>query len=716
MVRKILLYGDLDLNIIDGSSIWLVNLAKLLLQEKENYIDILLKKRIRDHILVREIEKRYRIRLLYVKDYIDHITEVDAGNIVKVLETIDELRDYSCMIVRGTQVMESIASSGMIDKVIPYLTDFCHDKEKMADSQKRFLKDLYRKVQAYFVQTEAMKEYLQDVLQVDGGKFHVLYPVVFPGKTRERQPKTIVYAGKIARDWNILELLDIMEKLKQEDPEIRLHFIGSKVNRDLADQKETIFRRLKSADNITFHGAQPHSETERITKGCCLGYAFRSRAVDHDHSLEVSVKLLEYCHGGVPMVLRRTKMHEAILGEDYPLFVESEEECSKKILAAFRDPEVWKRAEVCLSRAAERFSVKYIYENVKKALQVYPEKTMRLLVSGHDLKFLKPIFPYFESAFTLEVQELDEYMEFSPKEAAGYMQRADIIWCEWLLTSAQWYSKHIYPHQHLFIRAHRFEVARKYGNDIDINRITKIITVSYYWFEEFTRRFRIPAEKCTVIDNFIDTKRYLKEKEPNSCFHLALIGALPKRKGLDRAVELLKLLKKKDERYCLHVPGKRPEEFANTWNVPEERAYYEQVYEKIDREGLTGSVTFDGWVEMTEFLRKIGYVLSLSDAKFPESFHVTPMEGMASGAVTAALRWEGIEYVYPEDVVMDNLEKMAKYIDQLTNDPESYADASLRGQKFVRDNYDIDLVWEQIRKLLELGGDYEEFCDQTGKE
>lgn len=80
MVRKILLYGDLDLNIIDGSSIWLVNLAKLLLQEKENYIDILLKKRIRDHILVREIEKRYRIRLLYVKDYIDHITEVDAGD------------------------------------------------------------------------------------------------------------------------------------------------------------------------------------------------------------------------------------------------------------------------------------------------------------------------------------------------------------------------------------------------------------------------------------------------------------------------------------------------------------------------------------------------------------------------------------------------------------------------------------------------------------
>ena len=119
---------------------------------------------------------------------------------------------------------------------------------------------------------------------------------------------------------------------------------------------------------------------------------------------------------------------------------------------------------------------------------------------------------------------------------------------------------------------------------------------------------------------------------------------------------------------------------------------------------------------MPQFLKKIGYVLSLSDSQFPESFHVTPFEGMASGAVTAALRWEGIEYLYPEEVIMDNLEEMAAYIDRLTNDPENYADAAAAGQKFVRENYDISLVWEHIRNLLEMGGDYEEFCNQTGKE
>lgn len=716
MARKILIYGDLDLNIIDGSSIWLVNLAKLLLEDKDNYVDILLKKRIRSHILVGEIEKRYRVRLLYVKEYIDHITEVDSGNIVKVLKTIDDLRDYSCMIIRGTQVMERVASSGIIGKVIPYLTDFCHDQETMPEAQKDFLKDLYRKVQAYFVQTEAMREYLRDVLGVDGRKFHVLYPVVFPGKEQEKRPKTMVYAGKIAKDWNIPELLDIMERLKGEDPDVRLHFIGNKVNLDLAEQKQEIFEKLNSAGNIIYHGAQPHSETERITRSCCLGYSFRSRRVDHDHSLEVSVKLLEYCHGGVPVVLRRTRMHEAILGEDYPLFVESEAECTEKICMVFRDPDMWEKAQQCVLRAADRFSITQIYKNMKKALEIYPAKQMRLLVSGHDLKFLKPLFLYFRSAFALEVQELEEYMEFSAKDARLYLRRADIIWCEWLLTAAQWYSNHVYPHQSLFIRAHRFEAARRYGSQIDINRVTKVITVSYYWFEEFTRRFRIPAEKCTVVDNFIDTDKYGKEKDADSRFHLALIGALPKRKGLHRAVRLLKLLKEKDERYCLHVPGKRPEEFPNTRNVPEEWAYYERVYRQIEEEGLTDSVTFDGWVEMTEFLRRIGYVLSLSDAKFPESFHVTPFEGMASGAVTAALRWEGIEYIYPEEVIEDSLEQMAEYIHDLTSDPRKYEQAALRGQQFVKENYDIAPVWAQIRQLLELGGDYEEFCDQAGKE
>lgn len=56
-MRRILIYGDVDLNVIDGSSVWLVNLARLLSQEQDIYVDILLKKRIRRDMLVRQTKR-----------------------------------------------------------------------------------------------------------------------------------------------------------------------------------------------------------------------------------------------------------------------------------------------------------------------------------------------------------------------------------------------------------------------------------------------------------------------------------------------------------------------------------------------------------------------------------------------------------------------------------------------------------------------------------
>ena len=39
-MKKILIYGDVDLNLIDGSSVWLVNLARLLSMDEEIMVDI----------------------------------------------------------------------------------------------------------------------------------------------------------------------------------------------------------------------------------------------------------------------------------------------------------------------------------------------------------------------------------------------------------------------------------------------------------------------------------------------------------------------------------------------------------------------------------------------------------------------------------------------------------------------------------------------------
>ena len=117
-------------------------------------------------------------------------------------------------------------------------------------------------------------------------------------------------------------------------------------------------------------------------------------------------------------------------------------------------------------------------------------------------------------------------------------------------------------------------------------------------------------------------------------------------------------------------PGKRPEEFPNTWNVPEEREYYERVYRKIEtRRTGQDSVTFDGWVEITEFLRKIRICAFSERCKVSGELPCNATwKECASGAVTAALQL-GRDRIYLSGRGCDgySLEDMAEYIGRLTN-------------------------------------------------
>ena len=141
------------------------------------------------------------------------------------------------------------------------------------------------------------------------------------------------------------------------------------------------------------------------------------------------------------------------------------------------------------------------------------------------------------------------------------------------------------------------------------------------------------------------------EKKEGYKYNLAMIGILPKRKGFDKAIDLLISLKKKNPKYKLYIAGKRPDEFPNTKTIPEEREYYKNVDKKIKENNLEDSVIYSGWVKTQDFLKNIGYTLSLSDKDYPESFHVSPFECMASNGIGLSLEWEGIEYIYPEYVI-----------------------------------------------------------------
>ena len=362
---RILIYGDSNLNIIDGSSVWIVNLAKLIASNKKYQVDILLKLPIKNNVLSSDLDSFSNVNLIPHTDFTEKTKMVKDTNVTKIISRIDEKNSYSSIIVRGTSVVSKLIRTDLKSKIIPYITDFCQNKNKITPEEKEELALIYNSVNDMFVQTVEMKEYFKDILDIDGEKFTLLSPIVFPLPAVKKEEKTICYAGKIAKDWYIEELIEIMAKLYEKDPEIKLYFIGNKFNYDMLDFKEEITSKLEAAPNIEYIPQLPNEKTREIINKCELGYAFRSENIDNDDSLELSTKFLEYGFCQMPSIIRKTKMFSDILGDDYPLYVDDIDDAADKILKYFESPD---NRIKNIKDKFEGFTCQKVYANIDKTL------------------------------------------------------------------------------------------------------------------------------------------------------------------------------------------------------------------------------------------------------------------------------------------------------------------------------------------------------------
>ena len=87
-----------------------------------------------------------------------------------------------------------------------------------------------------------------------------------------------------------------------------------------------------------------------------------------------------------------------------------------------------------------------------------------------------------------------------------------------------------------------------------------------------------------------------------------------------------------------------------------------------------------------------------------ESFHIAPFEGMASSAVGMALNWEGIEYIYPEETIYTSEEEITNKILEYNSDDKKREKNINAGRSFVKENYDLPIIWNTIYNLIENGG------------
>lgn len=328
---------------------------------------------------------------------------------------------------------------------------------------------------------------------------------------------------------------------------------------------------------------------------------------------------------------------------------------------------------------------------------------LRMVIAGYDLKFIKPIVPLLQEFYQIRIDEWVGHDRHDDKHSRGCLEWADVIFCEWMLGNAVWYSKNRKKHQKLVIRMHRFELTTNWYKQIEFEKVHAIIAVSVYFVEKLIEYTRVPRGMVRLVPNFVDINAYDKgEKNKERLFNLSMIGILPSRKGYKRALQILNELVKKDKRYQLFIYGKSPEELSWIAKNSEEMSYYQSCNSFIEQKRLQDHVHFKGWVDVKSDLGNIGYVLSTSETEeIPESFHLAPADGFSAGGQGLLLNWNGIEYIYPSKYIFDDVNKIAEHIENERNGSiDSFYQFNQEAVELIASRYSSKEFVQSIRGII----------------
>ncbi len=679
MRPRALVYGDVDLNMIDGSAIWAQGMVQALARAGCE-VTLVLKAPVRTGRLVDPLRALpgVTVRSPHAEGLLD--APMAPRHAAAILARIDAEAPHDLVVVRGRRLAGKLAAGPLAGRLWTYLTDVPQSAAGFSVAAKGELRRIADASRVLLCQTEELRGFLESAVPATAGKSVLFPPVVVLSDLETRPPGApdgplrLVYTGKFAPRWNTYEMTSLPRLLAMRGVDAELHMIGDKVHDDPADPGFATRMRtaLETAEGVVWHGGHPRAEAMRLTASCDVGLSWRDPSMDA--SLELSTKVLECGTLGVPVVLNRTPMHERLLGADYPLFAATEDDVLDALTLIGKNPDVYTLAADRCRTAAADFTLDAAAERLRSHLsQTFPEpspgvlavkgRPLRVGVAGHDLKFFTRLLDYLRSRPDMEIR-VDHWAALKAhdeKRSQDLVDWADVIICEWCGPNALWFASHKRTDQRLVVRLHRFELYAAWPKQLDIDAVDQVVCVSPHYTDLTREVTGWPASKVVTIPNWVDDAQLDRAKLPGAEHHLGMIGIAPSRKRLDLALDVLEELRRDDPRFTLFVKSKLPWEYWWIWQKEEERAHYEKVFRRIRRSHLlSGGVVFDSYGrDVASWLRRIGFVLSTSD---DESFHLAPAEGMASGAVPALLNWPGAETIYDPRWIHESPTAMAASI------------------------------------------------------
>ncbi|MBO3744673.1 glycosyltransferase [Streptosporangiaceae bacterium NEAU-GS5] len=690
---RALVYGDVDLNLIDGSAIWAASVVEAL-HAAGCEVTFVLKAPVRTDRLLRPLLGLPGVTIVRRPEGETRGMPVHVA--VARLRELDANR-HDLVLVRGRRLAAQLSRERRFaGRLWSYLTDIPQSLTDLTEAASRELAGIAHASRYVLCQTEQLRSFLEQTVPAVCGKAFLLPPIVPPvhaqARTANARPR-LVYMGKFAPLWNTLEMTALPARL-----DVELHMIGDKIHEHPAGYARKM-RAALDTEGVVWHGGLARDEAMRLAATGDLGLSWRDPELDA--SLELSTKVLEYGALGLPVVINRTPMHEDLLGADYPLFAATLDDVVAVCKAALADETLRERAAAACVAAARRFdldsSVRLLRRYLDRAAPATAPRPLKVAVAGHDLKFFTGILADLRSVRNLEVRVdhwhgLNRHDLGRSRELADW---ADVVVCEWCGPNAVWYSKNHRPGQRLLVRLHRFELYRRWPQRLAIDAVDKVVCVGPHYARLAHEITGWPQDKIVMIPNGVDADQLDRPKLAGAEHTLAMIGIAPWRKRFDLALDVLAELRRDDPRYVLAVKGKLPWEHPWIWRLPDERRAFTEAFERLRADPvLDQGVVFDGFGrDIGAWLRRVGWTLSTSD---DESFHMAAAESAASGAVPALLRWPGAADIYDPAWLHDDPAAIARAVAE-TVEAGRWPEAGERARTWLRTSgytaEDITRTW-----------------------
>lgn len=721
--NNILLFADVNVNIIDGSSVWLISMAKALARTPGSTVHLVLRYPIADSPFANELNEIPNCRIIDPLSHFDNKSSFTSAEMPDVIRTLDaQFGGFDSLVVRGFNVNYALCADGRLEgRLCPYLTDIPQRDEDLTDELRARVELIFRRARAIFLQSSWLISFVRDRWTGHETKF-VQLPPMLPDVIEiptaraggmfleaglndgiKSKATRIVYAGKMAPEWGILELFDAFDTLRAEIPDIELHILGSKIHdpKDAPEFFGKVHARLLAGDGLSWFRDLDRQSVLRRLPTYSVGWSWRDPDFENSN-LELSTKLLEYGKSGLPVILTQTERYRSLLTTDYPFLASSGEEATQALRHALTDK---KACDIAIARLQDVIAPSAIETVTKTALTPTLVKNntrnCTVLIAGHDLKFSGDLQSgLIKYGYNVLLDKWQNHNAHDVMISRHLLKKADKIICEWAMGNLVWYARNKLPHQKLVARLHAQELFTDYPEQVDWEAVDAVAFVSEQYRQIGIEKFSIPVEKCVVIPNTVNTNWYrpLRGRKPGK--RIGMMGIVPWLKRPDLALDIVEAVLEKDPEFTFSIKGKMPSDYSWMKDRPEENnSYMELMHRIVHSPSLNAAVTFDGFGhDVPIWAQDLDFILSTSDR---ESFHLSVAECAATGAHPVVLPWAGASALYPEDWVVADVDRAAKRILTISRKSQKAQYEVLQNNiKAIKDRYEAGRIVQMIENLL----------------